>query len=256
MKKKQFWELVKFRVQCDLKAEVDKYALSYFWWIFEPGLHLFILYIVFGVFFQGNNQPHYIPFLFCGIVPWFWFNKSVTSGMESILNGRQIIRDTYIPKYFFPTVSIIQDLVKEMLVLLILIIVLFISGVYPTKMWVLLPVILVLQLLLIASIVYFISIIVPYFLDLKQIISTLMQIVMFGAGTFYDFKTMPEEYHKLFLLNPIALLINMYRDILIYNNFISIRSCVYILLYIVLFGILGYFAHKHLDKEVPKVLFR
>ena len=253
---KQFRELVFFSVKTNLKVEVHKYALSYFWWIIEPALHFFILYIVFGVFFGGNATDNYIPFLFCGIIPWFWFSKSVANGMECITKGRQIIRDTYIPKYFFPTVSIIQDAVKEFFVLLILLMVLITSGSYPNEIWLFLPIIILIQLLLTASIVYLVSIIVPYFLDLKHIITTLLQIIMFGSGTFYDFKTMPEQYHDLFLLNPFALLINMYRDVLIYQKPIDLRDALYILMFAVVFGVLSFIAHKFLDKEVPKVLFR
>ncbi len=222
----------------------------------EPALHFFILYAVFGVFSGGNNTPDYIPFLFCGIIPWFWFSKSVSNGMESIIKGRQIIRDTYIPKYFFPTVSIIQDAVKELFVWVVLILVLLVSESYPNIMWMFLPILLLLQFLLIASIVYLVAIIVPYFLDLKHIITTLLQVIMFGSGTFYDFKTMPEAYQDIFLLNPFALLINLYRDILIYNKPLHMQSILYIFLFIIFFGILGFIAHRRLDKEVPKVLFR
>jgi len=253
---RQFTELVLFSVKANLKVEVHRYALSYLWWFMEPALHFFILYVVFGVFFGGNNADNYIPFLFCGIIPWFWFSKSVANGMECITKGKQIIRDTYIPKYFFPTVSIIQDAVKEFFVLLILIFVLLASGLYPSQMWFFLPLIILVQFLLTASIVYLVSIIVPYFLDLKHIITTSLQIIMFGSGTFYDFKTMPEQYHDLFLLNPFALLINMYRDVLIYQKAINAQDTLYILLFIFFFGILSIVAHRFLDKEVPKVLFR
>ena len=256
MRNKQFRELVLFSVKTNLKVEVNRYALSYFWWIIEPALHFFILYAVFGIFFGGNSTDNYIPFLFCGIIPWFWFSKSVANGMECITKGRQIIRDTYIPKYFFPTVSIIQDAVKEFFVLLILLLVLVTSGLYPNEMWLFLPIIILIQLLLTASVVYLVSIIIPYFLDLKHIITTLLQIVMFGSGTFYDFKTMPEQYHDLFLLNPFALLINMYRNVLIHQKAMNIQDALYILLFVVIFGILSFIAHKFLDKEVPKVLFR
>jgi lipopolysaccharide transport system permease protein len=247
---------VLFNVVCNLKAEVNKYALSYLWWIIEPALHLFILYIVFGIFFHGNSNPNFIPFLFCGIIPWFWFNKSIANGMDAILKGRHIIKDTYIPKYFFPTVSIMMDAVKELVVLFLLLIVLIITGLPPTKTWLFLPLVILLEFLLIASIVYLVSIIIPYFLDLKHVINTGLQILMFGAGTFYDFRTMPEVYHKFYLLNPISLLINMFRDVLMYNKPINFKDYLYILSYVCFFGVLSFIAHKKLDREVPKVLFR
>ena len=256
MRNRQFIELVRYKVASNLKAEINRYALSYLWWVIEPALHLLILYIVFGIFFKGNSHERFIPFLFCGLAPWFWFNKSISDGMESILKGRQIIRDTYIPKYFFSTVSIIMNLFKGLILWVILIVVLVISGFYPSKLWLYLPLIILLELLLIASIVYFVSIIVPYFLDLKYIINTALQILMFSAGIFYDYKTMPEVYHKIFLINPVALLINMYRDVLMYQKPINLGNYLYILLFVCVFGVLSYVVHKKLDKEIPKVLFR
>lgn len=256
MTRKHFRQLVAYNVICNLKTEVNRYALNYLWWIIEPTLHLLVLYIVFGVFLGQSGTSHYIPFLFCGLVPWFWFNKSISSGMDSILSGRNIIRDTHIPKYFFPSVSIIQDTIKELFVFIILIVILIANGLYPQKLWLLLPVVMLLELFLIASVVFFVSIIIPYLLDLKYIITTLLQVVMFGSGTFYDYKTMPLVYQELFLINPIALLINMYRDILINNTTIEVKNCIYVLCVSSCFGVVSFILHKKLDRDVPKVLYR
>lgn len=253
---KQFRELVFYSIGCNLKAEMNRYALSYFWWIMEPALHLIILYVVFGVFFGQSADPLFIPFLFCGLVPWIWFNKSISNGLDSIVNGRGIIRDKHIPKYFFPTVSIIQDTIKELFVFIILMVILLLSNLYPNENWLFLPLVILLEFLFIASLAYLFSIIVPYFLDLKYIISTILQMAMFGAGTFYDFRTMPEEFHPYFLLNPIVLLINMYRDVLMYNKPINSSDFLYILAFVGVFGGISIILHKLLDKEVPKVLFR
>jgi homopolymeric O-antigen transport system permease protein len=253
---KHFRQLVTYNVICNLKTEVNRYALNYFWWIIEPTLHLLILYIVFGVFFGQSSNSHYIPFLFCGLVPWFWFNKSISNGLDSILNGRHIIRDTHIPKYFFPSVSIIQDTIKELFVFIILIATLIANGLYPQMIWLLLPVVMLLEFLLIASLVFFVSIIIPYFLDLKHVITAILQVVMFGSGTFYDYKMIPIIYQELFLLNPIALLINMYRNILINNTFIDVKNCIYVLSFSFCFGVVSFILHKKLDRDVPKVLYR
>lgn len=256
MKNRHLRELIFYNVSSNLKAEMNRYALSYLWWVMEPALHLIILFLVFGIFFGQSADPNFIPFLFCGLVPWIWFNKSITNGSGAIIGGRNIIRDTHIPKFFFPTVSIIQDSFKELFVFFILIIVLLMSGVSPTSTWCLLPVVMLLELLLIASIVFTLSMIVPYFLDLKYVISTTLQLLMFSAGTFYDFKSMPEVFHKYFLMNPIALLINMYRDVMMYNKGINMHDFIYISMFIVVFGVLSFLLHKKLNKDVPKVLFR
>lgn len=256
MKNKQFRELIFFNVFSNLKAEVSGYALSYLWWIIEPTLHFAILYLVFGVFFNGNENKDFIPFLFCGIIPWFWFSKSIFNGMDVILKGGSIIRDKYIPKHFFALVSVISDAFKELPVLIILIIVLSITGFYPNYLWLFLPLILILQFLFITAIVSLISILVPYFLDLKHIVSTAIQILMFGAGTFYDYKTTPEKFHVFYEWNPIVVLINMYRNVLMYQKPVELTNYFYVLGITCFIGGISYLVHKKLDKDIPKVLFR
>jgi lipopolysaccharide transport system permease protein len=255
MRLSHFRELTFFTIQSNLKAESNQYAFSYIWWILEPMLHFIILYIVFGIYL-GSNENNYIAFLFCGLVPWFWFNKSISNGLDSIINGKGIIRDTYIPKYFFPTVSLLQSASKEFFVLVLLIVILFLSGIYPSITWLSLPLLVLLQFLLIASLVYLVAIIVPYFSDFKHIISTLLQLLMFASGTFYDYKIVPEAYQELFLLNPMALLITMYRDILIYHKPLEWGACAYIVVLSLLFFAVSFYLYRKLDRSVTKVLFR
>lgn len=256
MKNKQFRELIIFNVFSNLKAEASGYALSYLWWIIEPILHFSILYVVFGVFFNGNQNKDFIPFLFCGIIPWFWFSKSIFNGLDAVIRGGSIIKDKYIPKHFFAFVSVLSDAFKEFPVFIILCVVLLLTGFYPSYTWLFLPFILILQFLFITAIVSLVSIIIPYFLDLKQIVNTVIQILMFGAGTFYDYKTMPEKFHVFYQWNPIVVLINMYRDVLMYQKPIAITNYLYVLFFTCIIGVLSYFTHKKLDKDLPKVLFR
>jgi len=256
VKNKQFLELLAYQVRSNLSAETSRYALSYLWWIVEPALHLGILYVVFGIFFGGNQDPSFFPFLFCGLVPWFWFSKSVTNSLSSIESGKNIIRDVDIKKHFFPLVSVFKDTIKEILVFSILFILLILNGISPSIYWLQLIPLVLLQLLFITVISLFVAIIIPYFLDLKHFILTALQLAMFSAGTFYDYKTMPSVYHIFFEYNPITLLVNMYRDALLYQKVIEARDYVYILLFIVCIGMLDYFTYKKLDKDIPRVLYK
>jgi lipopolysaccharide transport system permease protein len=249
-------EIIVSSVCLKLKSGTRNYALGYLWWLIEPVLHLLVLFIVFGIFFGQSGEAHYIPFLLCGLVPWIWFHKSVMNGLVAIVDGRSIIMDVHVPKIFFPTVSILQDLVKELVVFACFLFALFIAGVAPGMTWLWLPLIMLLQFLLIAVVAALLAIALPYFFDLKQILPTLLQVVMFGSGTFYDYRQMPEVFQDLLLLNPMALLIGMYRDVLIYGEAIAVADCAYILSIVCVLGLINFALYQALDKDVPRVLFR
>ena len=254
MSNKNFRQLIRYSVKSNLKAEMNRYALSYMWWFIEPALHLITLYIVFGIFLGQNQNTQYIPFLFCGLVPWFWFNKTISNGMNSIIDGKHIIKETYIHKSFFPTVSVVQDTTKELFVFIILILVLLLSGISPTLNWLFLPLVILLEFLLITAITFFLAIITPYFIDLRYLTSAALQLIMFGSGTFYDYKTMPIKYQEIFVLNPCALLLNMYRDILMNNKSLAIKDCFYVLYFVLFFGAINCLLYRKLDKDIPKTL--
>jgi lipopolysaccharide transport system permease protein len=76
--------------------------------------------------------------------------------------------------------------------------------------------ILLVQILLIAACAMVAAVIRPFVPDSGSILGTGMMMLMFGSGIFYDYRSiLNEEQHQWFLLNPMAMLIEAYRDALI-----------------------------------------
>ena len=154
-------------------------------------------------------------FLLLGKVPFQWFSRSVSNASGSILNGRGLIQQMAIPKPFFPLLVVAQDTVKQAIVFALLLIVITSLGFPPGITWFAVPVLLVAQILLITSVALIASAITPYLPDFRFIVQTGMILLMFSSGLFYDYRQVLLEKHKeLFLLNPLARLIDGYRDAL------------------------------------------
>ena len=115
----RFWQLVIIKVRFNLRSEATQSYLSYAWWILEPLLQMGVYYIVFDILLRRGGED-FVPFLLCGIVPWLWFSRSVNNSSRSIVQGKGLISQTYLPKPFFPLVIIGQDLVKQQFVFLLL----------------------------------------------------------------------------------------------------------------------------------------
>ena len=252
---KRFWELVLYNVVTGFKADARNYALGNLWWVAEPALHLLILFFMLRHVF-GGGDGQFAPFLFCGIVPWIWFSKSIFSGTASIFENRHIIRDTRVNKLVFPTITVLRDLIRELPVLLILMTVLPFMGIAATPHWLQLPLVVALQIALIAGIVYCAAMIMPYLPDVKYIIATGLQLLMFASGTFYDYKAMSASFQSVFLLNPVAVLINLYRDALMYQKLINPMDALYVAAFAAGFALLAAMLRRKLDADLPTVLYR
>ncbi|NJB67556.1 lipopolysaccharide transport system permease protein [Desulfobaculum xiamenense] len=210
-----FISLAFYKVGANLRAEVTRYYMNYLWWVLEPLFSMGIYYVVFGIFMH-RGTPNFIWFLLVGLTSWLWFAKAVGHCSASIFNARSLLMQIQLTKTFFPLVTCIQDTVKQLFVLTLLLPGLAIVGGSVTWCWSALPLLLIIQFLLILGCGFLAAAIVPFFPDLKFIIGTGLQLLFFATGVFYDIEKFVLPQHRPILyLNPMAGLIKNYRTVLL-----------------------------------------
>ena len=207
--------MVIVKVWFNLRTEAAQHRLSYAWWILEPVLHMGAFYLIFKILLQRGTE-NFVAFLLCGLVPWLWFAKSVTNSCQSIIQGKGIISQAFIPKAFFPLTAVSQDAVKQSLVFLLLAVYLIASGFPLTINWLWLLPIIVTQFLLIAAVSFTVAFIVPFALDFKYLVGTVLILGMMGSGVFFSYEqVLSPQFRDFFLLNPMANLLVSYRLVLL-----------------------------------------
>jgi lipopolysaccharide transport system permease protein len=212
----QFVTLVDIQARLSLKAEASRLYLSYLWWILEPLLFVLVFYLVFEILLNSGRE-NFLLFLICGKIPFLWFSKSVTIASNSIVQNRGLIGQIDIPKALFPYISIQESLYKQWVVFLVMFGVVIGFGHMPAWNWLwLLPLILV-QYALIVLCSLLGAVLVSFVGDFRMLIAMGMMFLMFSSGVFWDVNTIsdPALRELIFLYNPIAFLIDGYRQILI-----------------------------------------
>lgn len=205
-----FWLKLLF----NLKAEVARFYLNYLWWVLEPLLLVAVFYLVFEIYLDRGGE-NFLVFLLLGKIPYLWFAKSVNNSARSIPEGRGLIHQMAIPKPFFPLLVVAQDLVKQIVVLVTLLVILSANGFLPDVHWLALPLVVLVQLSLVVAVALLVSAIVPVVPDFQYIVHTGMIMLMFASGIFYDYRfALDPALQQYFLLNPLAVLIEAYRDVL------------------------------------------
>jgi lipopolysaccharide transport system permease protein len=211
---KQLLDLLLYKSYADLKSECVGTRGGFLWWFLEPALHMAIYYALFGVLLQLRTED-FTVFLLVGLVVWRWFNGSVSQGSASIISGRRLIQKIYTPRSFFPSVTLLTNTVKFMATLLVLMVFLWVYGLPVYESYLALPVLLALQFLFIAGVVYICAALIPFFPDLRILLSNFLRAMMFFSGIFFDAARIPEHLQFWFYLNPMAGLIKAYREVLI-----------------------------------------
>ncbi len=208
-----FTELLYYQVIYNLKAEARRTYLAYFWWMIEPILHLMIYYIIFGIFMKRGTD-NFIIFLISGIVPWLWFAHSLTNSVNSIYDQARIIGQINRSKLFFPLAVVFQDFVKQLVVLGVMLLFILLSMGISKTWFALVPVIFI-QLVFTSLCSIVVASITPFLPDFRYIVMTGLQLMMFASGIFYSYSVILPEHRFFYFLNPVAVLIESYRAILI-----------------------------------------
>ncbi len=244
-----FVDALLYKTRVGLKAEISRFALHFLWWIANPLLSMGVYYVIFGVFLDRGTE-NFALFLLCGIVHWEWFVKSITGASNSIVLGRTIVTQIKIPKFFFPLEVILREIFKFFFAQCLLFIFLICNGFMPTTLWLYYPLLLLVQTLLIVGVALFCAAIVPFCEDLKMIIDTILRLVFFASGIFWDLsKIVSEKYLDILYFNPLAGLIQNYRNVLIDHTGPDFSYLLYVTGFGLVFGIAAFSLSHFLHEE-------
>lgn len=208
----------------NLKAEASRFILSYLWWAIEPLLFVLVFYFVFDVLLD-SGRADFLLFLVCGKIPFMWFQKSVTSASNSIVQNKGLINQIDMPKSLFPYVSVHEALYKQWAVFVVLFCVVMFYGYMPALHWLWLIPVLIVQYFLILACSLLAALCVSFISDFRMLINMVMLFLLFASGIFWDINRIVDTQSRSLLLacNPIAFLVDAYRQVLMYDAVYDIQ---------------------------------
>ena len=156
----------------------------------------------------------------CGKLTFIWFSKSVVQASRSIVASKGLIGKIDLPKSLFPLASVQEGMYRQLAVFALLLSYLALQGYAPSATWLwLLPVLLVQYLLIVlASLVG--AYLVCLVFDFTLVIGLAMTFLLFTSGIFWDVRALPDPQMAQWVLNlnPLAFLIDAYRQVLMYGQ--------------------------------------
>jgi lipopolysaccharide transport system permease protein len=172
------------------------------------------------VMILDTRQPDFLLFLMTGKLVFVWFSKSVTQASTSIIGAKGLVGKINVPKTLFPMAVIQEGLYRQVAVFVLLLVFLLSSGYAVTgTWWYLAPVILVNYVIIVAC-SFAGACLVCLARDFVQLISLGMIFLMFTSGIFWDVRTLadPHKTDLLLAVNPVAFVLDAYRQIMMYDT--------------------------------------
>ncbi|HRW46667.1 MAG: ABC transporter permease [Caldilinea sp.] len=220
----QYRELLRNLVISDLKARYKNSVLGFFWSLLNPLGMMLVFTLIFGLLVPNVQIERYPLFLLCGLLPWNYFSASVQGSLYSVLGNAGLVKKVYFPRAILPIATVLSQLINFLLAFVILFAALLIfQSNFSPWLW-LLPFVLLIQTIFTIGVALILSTLNVFYRDTSMIMDVLMLAWFFLTPVFYSTALLPDSItllgvtlnpqRLLYILNPMASLVNMYRDLL------------------------------------------
>lgn len=214
----QYRELLKSNVKKEIRGKYKGSFLGILWSFVNPLLQVLVYAIVFPIILK-SPEPNYVVFLIIGILPWTWFTTSLSQGTFTIIGNAGIIKKVYFPREILPISVVTSGLINYLISCLIIFAFLMFSGIGFSGYLIYLPLVILVQYVITLGIVFITSAINVYIRDAEYIINFIVNMLFYATPILYSPDVFENtKFSALIQFNPLATIINSYRDILYHQT--------------------------------------
>jgi len=200
----------------EIKARYKQSILGYFWVILNPLFQMLVMSFAFSVIMRiPTNSASNIPFsifLYVALLPWNLFANSLASSSASLVGSGSLITKIYFPRTIL-VIATINAKIVDFLYALIILVIYMIAYNLPINiniLWVL-PIFLIQQIFTLGLSLFFAASNLLY-RDIQYLLSLLLLLWMYLTPVIYPADLVPQRFRIFFQLNPMAVIINAYRQ--------------------------------------------
>lgn len=249
---KEIWEyrdLIGLFAKRNLSVKYKQTILGPLWLIITPLISTVISSFVFGGIVKiDSGEAPYFAFYFTAFIAWSFFASCLTSTATTFASNAGIFRKVFFPRLVVPLSAILTTLFRFAVHFVLAVIILLIfslrgAAIAPvwSMIW-LLPLLLLEMAALALGCGTILSSLTAKFRDLSKLVGLGVDAWKYLTPVIYAAKSVPQAFHFLVLINPMAPIIEAFRFIMLgTGGAIHPRSLILSLavtLVILLFGLL------------------
>jgi ABC-type polysaccharide/polyol phosphate export permease len=209
-------ELIANLVIRDLKVKYRNSILGYLWSLLDPLLTTLLFIVVFSIIVRIPVK-NYPVFLITAILPWGFLQGSLLGAVESISGNANLIKKTYFPRQIFPLSSILSNTNNFVIILIVFLPLILFFNVKIGLSLAALPLVILLQLSLLGGLALFTSLLNAFFTDIAFALRFALNVWFYATPIFYPPTMVPQKLMKFYMLNPMAVIVSIYRWAIIHT---------------------------------------
>ena len=212
-----------FLVWRDVKVRYAQTVLGAGWAILQPVLTMLVFTVIFGRFanIPSDGVP-YAVFSLAALVPWTYFSTALSGASNSLVSSTNLITKVYFPRLVIPFAPVLAGLVDFAVALLVLGATMLFFGIVPGPLALLVvPLLVVAMMLTSAGVGCWLAALNIQYRDVKHVTPFLVQVWMYASPIVYPMSLVPERWHGVYALNPMAGIVEGFRAVLLGTSAVS-----------------------------------
>ena len=214
-----FWEYRELLWNLANREITQRYkqsVLGYAWVILNPLFQLIVMSYVFDTILRVPSLGvPFIIFLSVALLPWNFFTQSISAASGVLVGNSNLITKIYFPREILVYSTIIAKMVDfgYSCIVLIVFLILFKVPVTIYYLWIL-P-IFIIQIFFTAGISLLVAAFNLFYRDIQYLLNLIILIWMYVTPIMYPIEIIPPQYRFIMSLNPMAVIINAYRQVIL-----------------------------------------
>lgn len=250
----KFRELLLALLYKEIAVRYKQSILGPAWAVFQP-LALMLIFTAVRSFINipSDGIPYPI-FAYAALMPWTFFSNTITYATPSIVTNAAVIKKIYFPREVFPVAAAMATGFDFLISAVIYLGLMVYYGIYPGLTLLFIPILLLIQFAFAIGLGLITSILGGFRRDVVIGVPLIMNFWMFLTPVIYPLSSVPERYRALYLLNPMAGLIEGYRQILLYNKLPEFWMLSYSIIGAVVALMVGITIFRKLERKLADII--
>jgi len=254
------WSQLLYLARADLKKTYRGAALGWVWAVIKPTILIFVYWFAIALGLRSGNDYGGMPFflwLIAGVVPWFSMSEMILQGMDSITKYRYLVTKIKFPTYLIPIFICLSKLFVHLVMLGVVIVLFWCFGYPPTVYYLQLPLYVLMTFLFFAAWSIFASPLSAISKDFSSLVRSLVTALFWMSGIIWDPRHIENPWiRKILIANPINYLVNGYRNVFIYRQWVwkdELQLAVF-LLCLVIMAVLAWVIYHRFKRDIHDIL--
>lgn len=235
---KKFQPLLYELVARDVKIKYRKSALGVLWTLLNPLMMMVILSVVFSNLMKFDIE-NYSLYILTGQILFTFYNEATSGAMTAILGNASLIKKVYIPKYLFVLSRIASSSINILSSFCALILVMLFTRteLHFTMFLVVIP--LIYLTIFSLGIGLILAALTVKFRDVMHLYTVFLTALMYLTPIIYPMSLLPEKVRIIVNLNPLTGILNIFREVMMYNRIPSVLELLVFLVVVLVTLALG-----------------